>query len=322
MISKQDIDFSSLKAFLEVSQDCNMSAAAKRLGITQPAISSSIHKLEEALGTPLFDRTSRPISLTQAGRILQNRSAEILTSLEGLATEVMQSMHGVTPHLRIGTSDSISICCVPYMVQKLLPLTSSRSMYTFNTPAVCEMLLNKKIDIAIATDPLLKQKEVRALTLHQEDFLIVAPKKYEGKIKHMTDMLHLILQLPVIRFNDLSLDAIQIERVLRQCNVYSPHVIEADTNQTVLSLISQGCGWSVMPTLGLWAAKDFLTNVSIHKLHSLQAKRVAYVLYSSAYYEPIAEKVRLFVRETITNVVMPKMHQVNPMLVNSISIPE
>lgn len=101
MISKQDIDFSSLKAFLEVSQDCNMSAAAKRLGITQPAISSSIHKLEEALGTPLFDRTSRPISLTQAGRILQNRSAEILTSLEGLATEVMQSMHGVTPHLRI-----------------------------------------------------------------------------------------------------------------------------------------------------------------------------------------------------------------------------
>ena len=77
MISKQDIDFSSLKAFLEVSQDCNMSAAAKRLGITQPAISSSIHKLEEALGTPLFDRTSRPISLTQAGRILQNRSAEI-----------------------------------------------------------------------------------------------------------------------------------------------------------------------------------------------------------------------------------------------------
>ena len=61
MNSKQDIDFSSLKAFLEVSQDCNMSAAAKRLGITQPAISSSIHKLEEALGrlysTELLDQS-------------------------------------------------------------------------------------------------------------------------------------------------------------------------------------------------------------------------------------------------------------------------
>lgn len=231
-------------------------------------------------------------------------------------------MHGVTPHLRIGTSDSISLCCVPHMIHKLLPLTSSLSMYTFNTPAVCEMLLNKKIDIAIATDPLLKQKDIRALHLHNEDFLIVAPKKYEGKIKHMTDMLRLIQDLPVIRFNDLSLDAIQIERVLRQCNVYSPHLIEADTNQTVLSLISQGCGWSVMPTLGLWAAKDFLPNVSIHKLHSLQAKRVAYVLYSSSYYEPIAEKVKSFIRETITEIVIPKMHQVNPMLVHSISILE
>ena len=77
-----------------------------------------------------------------------------------------------------------------------------------------------------------------------------------------------------------------------------------------------------MPTLGLWAAKDFLPNVSIHKLHSLQAKRVAYVLYSSSYYEPIAEKVKSFIRETITEIVIPKMHQVNPMLVHSISILE
>ena len=322
MNSKQDIDFSSLKAFLEVSQDCNMSAAAKRLGITQPAISSSIHKLEEALEMPLFDRTSRPISLTQAGRILQNRSAELLTSLERLATEVMQSMHGVTPHLRLGTSDSISICCVPYMIQNLLPLTSSLSMYTSNTPAVCQMLLNKKVDIAIATDPLPKHKEVHSLPLHNEDFLIVAPGEYAGKIKHMADMIHLIRQLPVIRFNDLSLDAIQIERVLRQCNVYSPHVIEADTNQTVVSLVSKGCGWTVMPTLGLWAAKDFLPYVSIHRLHSLQAKRTAYILYGSSFYEPIAEKVRGFIRETIIEVVVPKMHQISPMLVNAISVIE
>ena len=322
MVLKQDIDFSSLKAFLEVSQDCNMSSAAKRLGITQPAISSSIHKLEEALGTVLFDRTSRPMSLTQAGRILQNRSAEILTSLEGLATEVMQSMHGVTPHLRIGTSDSISLCCVPYMIKHLLPLTSSLSMYTGSTPAVCQMLLNKKIDIAIATDPLIKNKEVRSIPLHNEDFLIVAPEKYEGKIKHMADMIQLIKQQPVIRFNDLSLDAIQIERVLRQCNVYSPHVIEADTNQTVLSLVSQGCGWTVMPTLGLWVAKDFLSHVSVHRLHSLQAKRTAYILYTSSFYEPIAEKVKMFIRKTITDIVIPKIQQVKPILVNSISVLE
>lgn len=50
MTDKAEVDLSSLRIFLEVSQDCSMSAAAKRLGITQPAISLAIHRLEESLG--------------------------------------------------------------------------------------------------------------------------------------------------------------------------------------------------------------------------------------------------------------------------------
>lgn len=317
---KSDIDFSSLKVFLEVSQDCNMSAAAKRLDITQPAISSAIHKLEEALDVELFDRSSRPLSLTSAGRILQSRGEEILSSVENLTTEVVQSMHGKMPHLRLGSSDSLSICCVPYFIDKLIPITSSLTAYTSGTPGICRRLLDKKLDIALVTDPLSTHKEIRSIPLHSEDFLIVAPKEYSGRINHLADVIQLIRKVPVIRFNDSSLDAIQVERVLRQCNVFSPHIIEADTNQMILSLVSGGKGWTVMPVLNLWLAKEFLPRVSVHKLPMLQAKRAAYVLYTNSFYTQLAEKIAEYVKQTVNEIILPKMGQQYPILSRSLTV--
>lgn len=320
MTDKADIDLSSLKIFLEVSQDCSMSAAAKRLGITQPAISLAIHRLEDNLGTALFDRTSRPIVLTSAGRLLQARSEEIIEAIQYLKSELLQTGQGVRPNLSLGSSDSISFCCVPFFASQLTNKTTRLSAYTANTPQVCNMLLNGKIDIAIATDPLINRKEVRSIPTHTEDFIIVAPAEYNGRITQMSHLVDLIKHLPVIRFNDLSLDSIQVERVLRQCNVRSPHRIEADTNQMVLSLVAQGCGWTVMPTLGLWVARDFLNRVSLHKLPSIQSQRSAYVLYSRSAFEPLAGEIAKMVKTTLKEVVIPMIGLRSAALAQSIKV--
>lgn len=319
-MSKGSIDISSLKVFLEVSQDCNMSAAAKRLDITQPAISSAVHKLEQALEVELFDRASRPLSLTPAGRILQNRGEEIVNSLDNLATEVIGSMHGKMPHLRLGSSNSISCCCVPYFIDRLIPYTSSLSAYTSNTPGICKLMLNKKLDIALATDPLAGHKEINAIALHTEDFLVVAPRWFEGKLSRLSDIAQMARQLPVIRFNDQSLDAIQVERVLRQCNLYAPRTIEADTDQMVLGLVSRDIGWTVMPVLGMWVGKDFLNNVSIHKIGSLHAQRTAYLLYTNAFYASLAEKIVSMVKQTLSEILLPVMKQNYPILARTLTI--
>lgn len=320
MTDKAEVDLSSLRIFLEVSQDCSMSAAAKRLGITQPAISLAIHRLEESLGIVLFDRTSRPIVLTSAGRLLQARSAEIIESIQHLRSELLQSGQGTRPSLSLGCSDSISFCCVPFFASQLTDKTARLSAYTSNTPQVCNMLLNGKVDIAIATDPLINRKEVRSIPTHNEDFIIVAPAEFDGKITQKNHLIELIKHLPVIRFNDLSLDSIQVERVLRQCNVRSPHRIEADTNQMVLSLVAHGCGWTVMPTLGLWVARDFLNRVSLHKIPFVQSQRSAYVLYSSSVFESLAIEISKMVKSTLKEVVIPMIGLRSATLAQSIRV--
>src|SRR4029453_58925 len=67
-----------LEAFLAVVREGSFSAAAKALFRTQPAISQTIKKLEEEIGRPLFDRSSRRGGLTDAGRVLAQTAQRLI----------------------------------------------------------------------------------------------------------------------------------------------------------------------------------------------------------------------------------------------------
>ncbi|RWH72889.1 LysR family transcriptional regulator [Mesorhizobium sp.] len=69
------IDLSGIPAFLAVAETQNFRAAAERIGVTRSAVSQSIRALEDRLGTALVQRTTRSVSLTEAGRELYDRVA-------------------------------------------------------------------------------------------------------------------------------------------------------------------------------------------------------------------------------------------------------
>src|SRR3569832_2950780 len=73
-----------LDTFLEVAKDLSISAAAKRLHVTQPAVSMQMQLLEEALGLPLFEQIGRKLKLTDAGMELKNYAASAIAQLKNL----------------------------------------------------------------------------------------------------------------------------------------------------------------------------------------------------------------------------------------------
>src|SRR6476660_3486459 len=76
------MDLGQLEVFLAVAREGKFSRAAEKLHRTQSAVSQSIHKLEEELGEPLFDRSSRDGLLTDAGRVLQEYAERLLNVRE------------------------------------------------------------------------------------------------------------------------------------------------------------------------------------------------------------------------------------------------
>lgn len=81
------MDIHVLRNFLEIARDENMTAAAGRLHLSQSTLSMQMKRLEEEMGTKLFNRHSRNVSLTESGVVLRDRVSDILAIYDRTAEE-------------------------------------------------------------------------------------------------------------------------------------------------------------------------------------------------------------------------------------------
>lgn len=113
----------SLKCFAAAAEELNFTRAAKRLFISQQALSSHISKLEEYYGVRLFDR-GIPMTLTDAGRALQKHAREILSSVDDYAREVQDIKNFRQGELTVGipvTRGTIMLPPLPVRLSSALP---------------------------------------------------------------------------------------------------------------------------------------------------------------------------------------------------------
>jgi DNA-binding transcriptional LysR family regulator len=91
-----------LRSFLTVAQEGNVTVAAEKMGISQPALTRNIHRLEEECGVQLFDRHTRGVSLTLYGQTLLRYARMIDTECRFANSEIEALRLGHRGHLRIG----------------------------------------------------------------------------------------------------------------------------------------------------------------------------------------------------------------------------
>jgi len=92
-----------LRYFLAVAQELNVSRAAKRLGIAQPALSRQIADLERELGLRLFERSAAGMALTDSGRLFRDKMVKIVDALDAAVADAKRIVTASAAHFRIGT---------------------------------------------------------------------------------------------------------------------------------------------------------------------------------------------------------------------------
>src|ERR1700722_11618252 len=91
-----------LRYFVAVAEELNFTRAAERLHIAQPPLSVQIRKLEAEVGTPLLERDSRNIKITEAGRVFLEEARHAITHAARGVTLARQAADGEIGHLSIG----------------------------------------------------------------------------------------------------------------------------------------------------------------------------------------------------------------------------
>lgn len=98
------MDIQQLRLFNAVVHLENISKAADSLHISQSALSKQIHRLENELGVPLFDRKGKRVILNRAGMRFYDSSRQVLQELQSAADDLQMMISGKNPRIRIGSS--------------------------------------------------------------------------------------------------------------------------------------------------------------------------------------------------------------------------
>ncbi|GMV39822.1 MAG: hypothetical protein AMXMBFR64_15380 [Myxococcales bacterium] len=140
-----------LDQFVRIVDTGSMSAAARAVHLTQPALSRSLKLLEEELGAPLFLREGRRLVPTAAGRALLPRARAVLAQVAALAKDVEQAAERDYHDLRIGTVDSVATWLLPRAIPALLDAFPGLrvKLHTARTAALLERLEAGTLDVAL-----------------------------------------------------------------------------------------------------------------------------------------------------------------------------
>jgi DNA-binding transcriptional LysR family regulator len=113
-------NLSDIAIFVKVVQHSSFTAAAEALDISQPVISKAVTRLEETLGARLLNRTTRRLSLTEAGAELYRRSAQALAEIENAELEVARYQTEPRGLLRVAAPMSFSLLHLTAMLPEFL----------------------------------------------------------------------------------------------------------------------------------------------------------------------------------------------------------
>ncbi|MEW1778589.1 LysR family transcriptional regulator [Streptomyces sp. NPDC086777] len=110
------VELRTLRVFVAVAEEQSFTRAAERLSVAQPAVSHQIRSLEKELGEALFERSTRSVRLTQAGRVLLPLAAQTLADADRVTAEFASRAALVTGTLVLGTVDGAEHTPLPALL--------------------------------------------------------------------------------------------------------------------------------------------------------------------------------------------------------------
>jgi DNA-binding transcriptional LysR family regulator len=149
MHSRMDkLDWNQLRAFLETAETASLSAAARKLGLTQPTLSRQVAAIEQRMGVTLFERVGKAVALTPTGLDLLEHARAMGSAAEALrlaATGRSQAVGGV---VSVSATDVVAAQLLPPLVRQLREKEPGITIEVISSNALSD-LLRREADIAI-----------------------------------------------------------------------------------------------------------------------------------------------------------------------------
>ncbi|WP_432670079.1 LysR substrate-binding domain-containing protein [Flavobacterium sp. SM2513] len=240
-----------LQYVLAVAEHRNFTLAAEKCFVTQPTLSMQIQKIEEELKIQIFDRSKKPIQMTEIGEKIVAQAKNIVIEADRIKDIVEHQKGFIGGEFRLGI--------IPTVMPTLLPMFLSNFINKYpkvkliieelNTDEIITRLKNGHLDAAIASTPLQEEK-LKEIVLYYEPFVAYIPEN------------HKIADKKEIEISDLNLEEILLlqdghcfrDGILNLCKNSSAGLgtsfqLESGSFETLVKLANEGLGTTLLPFL-------------------------------------------------------------------------
>lgn len=170
------MEIRQLKAFIAIAETNTFTAGARRMNVTQAAISMQIRQLEEEVGIPLFTRTPRRVILTEAGECLMERARRILREHDTAIAEIAEIAGAEYGRLRIGSASAgFSSEQLPGVLEALREKypNAEVTVVSGTSQALVDKILHGDIDVAFISLPV-ETANVQTEPLFTDEIVAIA----------------------------------------------------------------------------------------------------------------------------------------------------
>ena len=143
-----NLDWNQLKAFLQTAQTGTLSAAARKLGLTQPTLSRQVAAIEQQMGVTLFERVGKAMVLTPTGLDLLEHARAMGAAAEALGLAASGRSQAVGGVVSVSATDAVAACLLPPIVQRLCAQEPGIAVEVISSNALSD-LLRREADIAV-----------------------------------------------------------------------------------------------------------------------------------------------------------------------------
>ncbi|QKJ63155.1 hydrogen peroxide-inducible genes activator [Flavobacterium sp. M31R6] len=240
-----------LKYVLAVAEHKNFTLAAEKCFVTQPTLSMQIQKIEDELSIQIFDRTKKPIQLTDIGQKIVNQAKNIVNEADRIQDIVEQQKGFIGGEFRLGIIPTIMPTLLPMFLNNFIKKYPKVKLIIeeLNTDEIITKLKNGNLDAAIAATPL-EDEKIKEIVLYFEPFVAYIPEN------------NTIFQKEEIEVDDLNINDILLlqdghcfrDGILNLCknrneSGLKSFQIESGSFETLIKLADEGLGTTLLPYL-------------------------------------------------------------------------
>jgi DNA-binding transcriptional LysR family regulator len=252
------VDVRLMQAAVALAEELNFSRAALRLAVTQPALSKQIAELEERVGMPLFERSSRGVEVTEAGAAFVEHARMALSSADRAVHSARAATLGSDTILMVGKSPNVDPFITSTMQSVRLPLFPQlqvRFSSHYSTDAL-KLLRSGEIDLAVVMG-IKEDVGVSSIKISENPFYVVMASSDPLSVKKELQISDLMTRR--LAFWDRQLNPGIYERINKALTDEQIHPAEIQhfiQPEEAAALVLQRNSLAILPKTGAWRVSD------------------------------------------------------------------